>query len=209
MEDTTAKNEYEHVARLVESMDAIPNLTNQDKMNILLVFKGLKPATILEFVAPAHDEHANIEIAEYVQGLCELLQSQNFLVHKDCEDENANSGEEGFARDFNHYSVYTAKTPENLSMLVESDTEEDRKTKDYKRGKVLGYPDTAIHAWIDGNILKDVQELPEDVRDSGVLKFVNFRLSRDHWRDELEQVSNEALTVKEMSPALYDDILNG
>lgn len=129
MEDTTVKNEYEQVARLVESMESIPNLTNQDKMNILLVYKGLKPATILEFVTPIGDEHANVEIAGYVESLCQLLQSQNFLVHKDCENENANRRDGGVVRDFDYYSVYTARTPENLSMLVESDTEEVKKLR--------------------------------------------------------------------------------
>lgn len=143
-------------------------------MNVLLVYKGLKPATILEFVAPIDNEHANIEIAGYMESLCELLQSQNFLVHKVCENENENPRDGGDARDYNYYSIYTARTPENLSMLVESDTKEDRKVKDYKRDKALGYPDTAIQAYVDGSILKDVQELPEDVRDSGVLKFKNF-----------------------------------
>lgn len=68
-------------------------------------------------------------------------------------------------------------------------------------GKVLGFPDTAITAFVTGEDLLRPKELPTDTPD---LVFAQFMMSRSNFKQELLTVHGWSEAVKSASPAIYD-----
>jgi hypothetical protein len=75
---------------------------------------------------------------------------------------------------------------------------------DRQFGILMGYPKTAVEAFCSGNrenLLPLNFELPPEYRD--LEKFVQFRLSRDHWQEELEFVRGWLDEVRWRAPKLF------
>ncbi len=83
-----------------------------------------------------------------------------------------------------------------------------------KIGLALGYPETAVNAFVEGEILDkydDLRFLPQNEKDAlkeeGVFKFVSFGLSKNNWREELELVRKYQEAIKKNAPNLYKEII--
>jgi len=70
-------------------------------------------------------------------------------------------------------------------------------------GRLFGFPETAIEGYISGK-RKDNETLPDDIRRSDAMTFLNFRLSEGHWADEWKTVEARAETVRSLAPEVYD-----
>jgi len=94
-------------------------------------------------------------------------------------------------------------TPTSYKIFYE--TENDREI-----GLTLGYPETAVEAFVSGDEL-DYRELPkEEIRKltkEGTSKFLDFHLSKDHWQEELNLVKRQQALIKEKFPNLYKEII--
>jgi hypothetical protein len=53
----------------------------------------------------------------------------------------------------------------------------------------------------------DLASLPEEVRDDDAMAFLNFRLSRGHWQEELKEVKKRAEVIRMTTPELYEKIV--
>ena len=81
-----------------------------------------------------------------------------------------------------------------------------REKVDDDLGKLYGFPNTAIEAFIEGEealVSVDFKELPDDIKREDYMAFAGFRLSKKHWREELETVKKWAEDIKQADPSLY------
>jgi len=97
------------------------------------------------------------------------------------------------------------KDRKHLQALLKADAKKNPKEKTRARGLALGYPKTAIAAFINKEVI-EVKNLPKQIRESKEIKFLNFRLSKKHWQKEFKVVQKRADTIKKLSPKLYKEI---
>ncbi len=109
------------------------------------------------------------------------------------------------------FSVAVSKKEEYLSQLMDADKQGNNK----EIGLLLGYPATAVDSYNSEAALDSERffqiDLPEEerkeIRESGVLKFLGFQPSKEHWREELEEVRESQALIKEKAPYLYEAIM--
>lgn len=103
------------------------------------------------------------------------------------------------------YNFIIAKNSENLSRIKKALKEGNEKEK----GLLFGYPKTAVEGFINRKVL-DYNELPK--KESKRLikektsKFLDFRLSKNNWFEELKIVRKQQKLIKEKFPNLYQKI---
>jgi len=188
-----------------EQLDAI-SIPNIDKANITLLTKKLKPATFFDLeYFPFRD--ATYPLAKWradTERLTSLFDSLSFPIYvADTKSWKSPVSEDSIGKTF-HVGIDQEHLDQLLAALRNpSFSESNRAT-----GLALGYPATAVEAWSSKprtTIYK--KDLPPEVRDSDVIKFVGFALSRDHWQEELEQVKRIAAAIHETDPKLYHSII--
>ncbi|GEM_PF-3319501 len=85
-------------------------------------------------------------------------------------------------------------------------------------GTLCGYPETAINAFVEAErggearlrkseLLIRKEELPADTKNQEFMAFLNFRISRAHWREELEVVKRWSEEIRSIKPTLYEKIV--
>ena len=103
------------------------------------------------------------------------------------------------------YDFIISRNLESLSRLKRSLKEGDEKGI----GLALGYPKTAVEAFINKKVL-DYNELPKEeskrLIKEKTSKFLGFRLSKDNWQEELNLVRRQQKLIEEKFPNLYKQI---
>ena len=79
-------------------------------------------------------------------------------------------------------------------------------------GLLFGYPKTAVEAYLKGEdyLIPFNQEnefISPKIMHQDYMKFLNFRLSKDHWEEELEIPKKYAEIIKTKSPYLYNQLM--
>ena len=116
--------------------------------------------------------------------------------------------EEGIYR----YRIIAAKKGPDLEAirgLVTADETEEAATK---LGRLMGYPETAVATYRTADALDVETDLPPQevarLRAEHVLPFVIFKLSRTHYREELNRVRIWQRLVRTHCPKLYGEIIS-
>ena len=182
-------------------------LTNQDRSHILLVLEGLKQACQIEIYNPdktgyksGHEneyEQNTTDFKKTIEDLQELFQKLNLPYHLD----------------INHVQEEDGMPAHTVAeFLIGKDQETLTKLKNVSKevggsedAKIFDIPATAIDAWNNGTT-KDLETLPDDIRNSEVFQFIDFALSEDHWKEEIEFVRRRADAIKNLAPELYAKI---
>jgi hypothetical protein len=73
-------------------------------------------------------------------------------------------------------------------------------------GKLSGYPQTAIDAYVSGNSFK-ASEMPREIVASPAFAVMRFAPSKDHWREELAQAEAWIEPIKSNMPNVYNLML--
>lgn len=212
-----------------EAMRCIEELPIDDgaKIDILLVFKGLKrcAADLLVSLMEGDENEVQISQEEAARRLSNFESSIQRLGLFAAPGERVEH--DGYA--FQIYTVGSSldETVE-LNQLWEdakSDniSSEEKLALERRKGELLGFPKTAVEAF-ENSIALDkkmspetrilvselqisTEELPESVRSEDYMAFLGFIPSRGHWREELKTVQGWAQTVKETDPLLYDRVV--
>lgn len=198
----------------IQSLEKLP-LGSQDRMNLILTYLGEKPASTVEIEYFAKKPLETVEeIIKEKEGLEQTLNEVG-LEFKMLETEKTD--ENGF--DEKEFKFLVAENRENLDELEKATLEGD----DKKIGSLFGFPETAIEAFDKG---KREERLAETMLDEGewwkklsskekkafleekVLNFLNFKLSKEHWEEELGQVRKWQKTLEKEAPELYQEILS-
>jgi hypothetical protein len=190
-----------------EVVEEIENSTFDfiDKVPILLVGAGLKPAAL---IYPTTREGAD---GSWIKFTDEEIEEQRNLLRKIGflkEGRRINSKAEwtdGRATHFEQTEFMFANSPENLERLAAAIREHDER----EIGLALGYAETAVDAYSSGELLSPADEakLPEEVATSEAYVFNPGRLSAEHWRDELAQYQKWAEYIKKTSPIIYNKMM--
>jgi hypothetical protein len=191
----------ESVKRMIELVESSSLKTNKkfDLMQLLLDRK--QAAQFGNYDVIESDEHRTQlekEMAEEYRTISELLTKLGLFFHgKPPAEDNGIYG----------FSILVAKTSENLVGVEEADTSKN----DKEFGVLMGYPKTAVDAYNTKDAFDLETELSkeelEELKQEGVLAFLEFMPSKGHWQEELNFVRETQRLIKEKSPRLYYEII--
>jgi hypothetical protein len=179
---------------MIENRQDIP-LTLQDKAALVLGHERVKPTATLCFSFSLHDATDAKRFAwqrrlSIVDGLLSTGQLSYRLLDKVGEDAIL------------YITFQVGKDNQTLQRLILA-----KNHNGGSEGFVLGYPKTAVRAFKDRNTISE-SELPTEVQDSDYIRFLLFKLSRNHWQKELKTVKGWARVIRQVAPKLYQAILD-
>lgn len=209
-----AKPETEEVEEKErKELELIENssLDLQDKIDLVLVYLKEKPASWIGAGLRFYKTETEKEKQERLERLNQkgeetkrILESLNLPNHTfkyETEEEKTA---------LVSYDSLVSQDLEKLDLLKEA--WQSGKTKDI--GLALGYPESAVDGFLRGEIFdirENLKHLPKKERDAfkkeEVFKFLNFGLSKNNWREELELVRKYQKAIKEKSPKIYNEII--
>jgi len=191
-EPTDNKSQEVVERALVEKIEAVP-FHIQDRVDILLVKAGVKPAALIT-------ELDKPENAERLKGLKELLDAlslPNNFEKTLLSVENADGIFEGSI-----VNILVGKDQLGLENL-----EKARKEKSaMAEGLALGYPESAVSSYVENAPRVMRWQLPEELKSEYYYPFIKFQLSQENWPLEIETARKWADNVKMNSTMLFDHI---
>lgn len=108
------------------------------------------------------------------------------------------------------YRIIAAKKEKDLSIIRDLVNGEETEEAAKRLGQLMGYPDTAIAAYRTSSAF-DESDLPQEelqkLHSENLLPFITFKLSREHYRDELNRVRLWQRLVRTHCPKLYNEII--
>lgn len=184
----------------LENEESLHFISDHDKSEIAFVLLGVKPAFFIAWWEPSSASKLIEQEAHELESF--LLEQVLFVRIK-------------FAIEAQSIwcKCYCARDKDSLSKLVDSDyVDGDSRPvlikKDKNLGNILGYPQTAVDAYISGQSVDD-DVLPLSVVNSPEYKFVGFRMSKLHWKDEFDEAVVRVCMLKKLFPKLYQRIIDG
>ncbi|MEI6581203.1 MAG: hypothetical protein WCO07_03475 [bacterium] len=189
---------------LNKNLESIENsdLKNQSKLELALLLldkkQGVQLGNFKIVGSEKEKETINKEFSEELQNIIKIsnIVGLHHEVIKELSEENGIIG----------FSVLVSKDKSILNKFVKADKEEDDKTF----GLIVGYPATAVETYGTDKAFDLEQELPKDelekLRSEGVLPFLLFMPSKEHWNDELKWARENQRLIKERTPKLYKEL---
>jgi len=161
-----------------------------DKVNILLVADGKKPAGKLEMFSAkwGEDEPAKSIDKTVLHEIQTILRGLNLYWIVETQTHEVQPG--SFLE---QTDIFIARDQETLDTLVAAHNADDNLVL----GDLYGFPATAVQAFLNDTLLP-MDEMPvclDGITDEH-LAFLQHRLSRDNWRDEVQYLPEYAASVK-------------
>lgn len=202
---------------LIELVEQLP-IDDQYKVDLLLVWRGLKPATDIAFTLREFDESGNLfsVVAGHEKTLGEIRSTLDSLelvyVEKGPRQDKSGTKEEQW--------FFLSRDKENAEKLMTSfeGAGASKKGADAEYGRLSGFPPSAIDAFVKiqekgfarrHEVSIDKEGLPAEVLKEDFMPFVRFRLSVEHWQEELETAKGWAEEIRQVDPALYERVVIG
>lgn len=161
----------------VKEIEQLPLGTNQ-RAELILVLLGLKPATNVQLYPWDGSPLAIKNTLGQLGFHAKVMEREKFS--KNMVQEYAVSLDE--------------KTAEKLALL--------NPAKDHEEfGKLMGFPKTAIHAYLNKEELLERESRPED---NNII--FSFGLSKNHWKKEIELLRTWSNAIKEYAPDLFKEL---
>lgn len=192
-------------ALINKAIELIENSTleSDSKLELALLLLDKKQGVQLGDFKIAESEEEKIKVTtEFAQKLAyilKLLDSLN-LQHETVKELSDDNGIVGF-------SVLVSKNKNILDKFVKANNEDD----DKNFGLVLGFPPTAVETYGTDKAFDFRTELTssdlEKLKTEGVLPFLLFSPSREHWTEELEWARSNQRLIKEKAPRLFQELL--
>lgn len=192
MENDIEKNKNQYI----EQLEKFPTINSQGKFLILATYLGLKPVS--EFQTSFIDTKSTgekIPGEKYRKIIEEMLDGLN-LYHSYATEWDPN--DDSFIS-FHFLVSRDQDTLDNVKYF-----EPDIQVRDKIQGESFGFPKTAINGYLNKDFLENYESLltEEDK------KFLFFRLSKNNWKEEIEWLREMINKIKEISPEIYQQILN-
>lgn len=141
-------------------------------------------------------------IQEFTQEISNILSLLSELklqyeIVKELSDDNGMVG----------FSILVSKNKEILNKFKQADKEHDDKTF----GLILGYPQTAVEAYGTDKAFNIERDLPkielEKLQSEGVLPFLLFMPSKEHFNEELEWARKNQKLIENKAIKLYQELI--
>lgn len=178
----------------------------RDRASLFLTAKGKKPAAILELFCMAGDGQGKDELGEDILDCRDILKDLELPY----QEEDSIDEDDGVTMTLQRHLFLVGKDNESLEELVaarNADPAENYQSFGRRLGKALGYPETAIEADSSMSTLP-ISEYPQELLNDPAWRFCVFGLSRDHWKDEMDFVREQANFIKQEDPELYEAIVH-
>jgi len=186
----------------IKQLEKVPGMLAQDKASALLVYKGLKPTALVIVEGDTFkDVHAPVRVATETIRSIETIFSELALKHtKTVEVMNAQG--DSFVEVVRFFIAPDQSSANTLKLLFD-----DVSAHHAEIGRLLGYPETAVEAFLTPNML-DQEDVPESTQEVSRLNMhlLGHRLSKEHWRDEVQYLERCGEYIKSVSPLIYNEI---
>lgn len=188
----------------IETLEKIEEIISHDKAMILLVHGGLKPSCLAVFYGPYYNQTKEIlhidkeDLQIFKNVLDELGLCYHFETRVYENEGEAGTNAQEIVR------AYIAKDQEKADILAKYFS--DLNKYDYEAGILLGYPKTAVQAYVDGTLLPmdDVASRTDEVSTEN-MRLLGYRLSREDWKEEVRPLEIQGNYLKKISPRIYKE----
>lgn len=181
-----------------------------DKVNLLLTMRGLKPASELDLaVATGEDEKFQVMSEDQVNehrdlvestGLAYKIQPKN--IEESWQEKKSNPGKiHKFTLGI--MKIFVGRTQEELEALMKALEKGDS----YEKGLTFGIPETAVEAHSGIRAKLNLSTLPKEIIESEAMAFSTPTLSEDNWQEEIKQGQVWSDFIKKVSPTIHNQYL--
>ena len=181
-----------------------------DKINLLLTKGGLKSASKIVLVIKTQQDEGSTEHMNEaeVQEALSIIQASGLPYRfKDREvirESYRTKTDPGVERFFRReqMEILIGRSPEDLKFLeraLESKSDE-------MFGKALGFPPTAVEAFVGKRKRLNRHSLPKDMQQSDGILFSSPTLSQDNWEEEIKHGERRGEFIKNISLPLYHEM---
>ena len=177
-------------AENIEKIESSP-FNIEDKINILLVVAGVKPASK---ITVENNPILIQQIKEIIDSLGLPFDYKQALFSDKVEDFAAEK--KGSMMD-----IFVAKDQKSLEDLEEA----WKQQSDFSIGLASGYPASAVENYFHGGPGYMRWELPEDVKVEDYYPFIRFKLSQGNWENEIKTAIQWADAIRSNSPKLLEE----
>lgn len=182
-----------------------------DKVNLLLVGAGMKPASNFELLVRSGE---NVFLGKGDLEKIKSIMNESGLVFEVHEIENDIESKMqilfGRSREELERLAEIVKNLPNPKQVESGEYSKDQMREIYlAQGAAYGYPQSAIEAFVGkgGGERLNVGDLPAEIRESDAFIFSVFALSKDNWQEEIKQGKAWADYIKSVSPGIYREMM--
>jgi hypothetical protein len=193
------------IPSLERTLDVLP-IEDQDRIDIVLLLAGQKIATDVTLDlggAEGTEKQLTVEQQSTLELSESHLSSLGLAVIRGRLGKARNTPTifTGTGKEFSLYQV--------LGVAREVTDAQRRIDWDYSSevGQMSGYPESAIRAFESGDEALLLSNLSDEVKGEDFAAFILFRLSTEHWIDEIETARKWAEVVRQQAPALYERVV--
>jgi hypothetical protein len=201
--DTKKENSIERAHEIdeliVDHVKDLADVTAQDMAHIFMVAMAMKPVTDLNFspldVYPGGKDQFNIDMILLNDLLMMLGLASECIEKPDGFTHIIISNEDGPLHELTQ--IYKEAMP-GIDPAVE-----------YRGGLLRGFPETAVNAYahnMNTHLLKWNTE-PAEIKNDPAYPFLDFRLSKGHFKEEFQKVRDQAEVLKKFAPLIYESVL--
>lgn len=195
--------------------EAIKNLENENllistesRVTMLLSAEGLKPVSLI------HVGEQNVEELKNIAKNLGLIFSVSDTITKTYNHKtgkNYKSVALFLTKEKDLFDNYFKETKRQKVNSGEITDEKQKQAIHNQAGNEYGYPKTAVDAFVNKEPRMELKDYPEEIRNSEIGKLLNrmqiFIKSKEHWQEELEVYSSWMNKIKELSPKIYQMVL--
>lgn len=206
-ENLQHKLEIEH--RLVEQIETL-NLNVRQKGDILFVSMGLKPAALISFDAKIWHEGGSPHIfktEEDIENLYAIIRKSGLsfkVLPRNVMTEKQSIQKKKVNVYHDQIEILVGVNDVALRNLVQA-----LDLKDHELiGRALGIPETAVEAFAGKRQRLNLYTVPkEDLTSEAFLFSFTPTLSKDNWRNEIQEGRRRAEAMKTVSPKVYEEMV--
>ena len=190
----------------IKSLESLTGMLPEDKASMLLVYGGLKPSAHIvmqgvPFRSSTDTVHIKTKLVKKLDVILSELSLSSVVTYEMMVARS--SDEHTMLQEV--MRIYVAPSTEIANQLkVAFDHVSENHTY---IGTLLGYPNTAVTAFLTTNMLDwDNHPLSTDEVSEDNMRLLGHRLSKNNWRKEVEYLERYGNFLKQVSPAIYSEI---
>jgi hypothetical protein len=195
---------------IVSDLESLPFLslyTDGDRIDLLLVWSGVKPATSITLGRLWSIDQKKEDLTEKeIEKARRVFKNAGLAFVEGRKVRRSIRNEKGFVSyQYVAKKFFVAKNIILAKRLMKAENTDDDKTI----GQLAGFPKTAVKAYLKSKKISNVltikrSELPAAVKNRNYLAFATFYFSKNHWQEELKTPKKWAETIKNLDPQLYE-----
>lgn len=191
----------------IHTLENLTQIISYDKASILLVCGNLKPSAMVFMQGepfPAGSDIVHVEPAN-LSGMDAALVglSLAYISTTEVMDAIPDSSGERSQEVVRFFVAHDTATAERLKTVFD-----DIQNNHHEAGMLLGYPKTAVDAFLTDEMLS-IEEHPTSTEEVSELnmKLLGHRLSKQHWREEVKYLEEAGNYLQATSPKLYAEVI--